>query len=99
MKVTKLDADLVLFLTSDSPRSQRARANLADAVREQGLDGLEVSVIDLVKHPAAAVQHGVFATPALMRAGTSDSASVLYGDLSDHDRLTQFLSGMQQARH
>lgn len=94
MKVTKVNADLVLFVTSDSPRSQRARANLANAVEAQGLGDLQVAEIDLIEHPAAAAQHGVFATPALMRELSAERNAVLYGDLSDRERLNQFLAGM-----
>lgn len=91
-------ADLVLYLTSDSPRSVRARDNLAAAIDEHGLETLTIHEVDLVKNPSAAARHGVFATPALLRLGSNGTAAVLYGDLSNRESLNAFLRAVAIAK-
>lgn len=85
------DGRLILFVTGDAPRSRRARDNLARA-----LDGLGTTArpreIDLVEQPQACIRYGIFATPALLRVDDGGAPSVLYGDLSEEQRLRRFLA-------
>ena len=83
---------LVLFVTGDAPRSRRARANLQQALETLGSDGARPREIDLLQEPEQSLSYGVFATPALVRLGDDDSTSVLYGDLSEAQRLHHFLA-------
>ena len=82
---------ITLFFTGDAPRSRRARANLADALSALGLEAQNVSEVDLLKQPQAALDHGIFATPALMVDHGEGEPSIMYGDLSERDRLHQFV--------
>lgn len=86
------DADLILFVTSDSPRSLRARANLAKAVEEIAGNRLSVRHIDLLQDTTGVAEYGIFATPALIHVRAGGEPAVLYGDLSDDTQLRHFLS-------
>ncbi|PPK51648.1 circadian clock KaiB family protein [Marinobacter persicus] len=85
---------LLLFVTGTAPRSQRARVNLARMLEQVGRDDIQPHEIDLLEKPKEGVKHSVFATPALMKVGQGGDVSVLYGDLSETDRLQQFLSDL-----
>lgn len=82
---------LILFVTGDSPRSLRARANLARALERAGSDAETMHEIDLLADPEAIARHAIFATPALMRMHGGEQSAVLYGDLSDPIALERFL--------
>jgi circadian clock protein KaiB len=86
------EASLVLFVTGDAPRSRRARANLAAALAGRGLDPADVREIDLLREPERTVEYGIFATPALLQVTESGPGTVLYGDLSETERLERFLA-------
>lgn len=83
---------LILFIAGKSPRSLRARANLASALENAGMAETRPREIDLLQEPQQAVTHGLFATPALLRTDSERSRAVLYGDLSDRDSLLRFLA-------
>lgn len=87
----ELLSQLVLFTTGDSPRSMRARANLDQALKSLGAEDIKATEIDLIQHPDKVVEHGVFATPALLNTSDSGQSSVLYGDFSDMNKLKDFL--------
>lgn len=82
---------LILFVAGDSPRSRRARSNLASALEDVGMTDIRPREIDLLQEPDQAVTHGLLATPALLLADEERFGAVLYGDLSDHDSLMRFL--------
>jgi len=82
---------LTLFVTGDAPRSRRARANLETALTTAGQSGAAVTEVDLLVEPQPALDHGIFATPALMLSTPGGETSVMYGDLSDAGRLRRFL--------
>lgn len=82
---------LILFVTGSAPRSRRARDNLARALEGLGTTA-RAREIDLVEEPGQALRFGIFATPALVHLGDDDSANVLYGDLSEEQRLRRFLA-------
>lgn len=83
--------ELILFISGDAPRSRRAHRNLAEALESLGLESVEPLEIDLLKHPEHTVTYSVFATPALLRTDNSGNVQVLYGDLSDKNKLSDFL--------
>lgn len=85
---------LTLFVTGTAPRSQRARANLARMLEQIGRSDIKAYEIDLIEQPDQGLTHSVFATPSLLKTGNDGSVSVLYGDLSEQDRLHRFLSDL-----
>jgi len=84
-------AALTLFVTGDAPRSERARANLARAVEALGIDPDRVRELDLLTEPERTFEQGILATPALRYEASRGNPEVLYGDLSDRERLEAFL--------
>lgn len=90
--MTQEPKHLTLFVTGDAPRSRRARANLAAALRRAGGDAATVTEVDLLADPQRALANGIFATPALMLDTGGREPIVMYGDLSEHGKLDSFLS-------
>lgn len=85
---------LTLFVTGTAPRSQRARANLARMLERIERSDLRPYEIDLLAQPEQGITHSVFATPSLLKTDDTGEVSVLYGDLSDAERLLRFLSDL-----
>ena len=85
---------LILFVTGDAPRTQRARANLAKMLEQIGRDDLAPYEIDLLQQPQEGLTYSVFATPSLLKTDDEQGGSLLYGDLSDENRLYRFLSDL-----
>ncbi len=85
---------LTLFVTGTAPRSERARANLARMLDSIGRGDLQPQEIDLLEQPEQGLTNGVFATPSLLKASETGDVSMLYGDLSDADRLHRFLADL-----
>jgi len=83
---------LTLFVTGDAPRSRRARVNLKAALQTVGFDPADLLVIDLVEQPEQSIKRSIFATPALMLMRGDGSIDATYGDLSDEEKLLDFLS-------
>lgn len=90
---TSTDLRLLLLVTGDAPRSQRARSNLRRALAAAELDAQAVEEIDLLERPDAALALRVFATPALLWVRGDEADTALYGDLSDRAALMAFLAG------
>lgn len=86
------NTDLILFVTGDSPRSVRARANLVRALEEIGRERISVRHIDLLQDTDSINEYGIFATPALIHVRAGGETAVLYGDLSNETELRRFLS-------
>ncbi len=84
--------DLILFVTGDSPRSLRARANLAKAVEQTASDRITVRHVDLLEDTEGIIEYGIFATPALIHLRENGEPAVLYGDLSSEPELQRFLA-------
>lgn len=82
---------LRLYVTGDSPRSLRAKRNLADAFVKLHIDSIEVCEVDLLENPGEALQSSIYATPALLYLKRNGRESVIYGDLSDEKILLTFL--------
>ncbi len=86
--------DLILFVTGDSPRSLRARANLATALEEIASARITVRQIDLLAETEGISEYGIFATPALIQHRENGERAVLYGDLSSKPELQRFLANL-----
>ncbi len=86
---------LTLFVTGTAPRSQRARANLARMLEHMGRSDLQYYEVDMLEQPEQGLTHSVFATPTLLKTTEDGEISVLYGDLSERDRLHRFLADLE----
>lgn len=85
---------LTLFVTGNAPRSQRARKNLAAALRRLDVESIEPLEVDLLTHPKQSITHSVFATPALLKTSGEGEVAIIYGDLSDEGKLLDFLNDL-----
>lgn len=83
---------LLLFVAGNAPRSRRAREALRQALEEHGQTAEAYQEIDLLEDPARILEYSVFATPALIRIGDGREPEMLYGDLSDSEKLQRLLN-------
>lgn len=84
---------LILAVTSASPRSNRARANLASFLEKHNDLDMVPEEMDLLSRPETILELGVFASPALVHQGRDGEIYILYGDMSDTSALEGFLRG------
>src|SRR5437868_903448 len=75
-----------LFVTGQSPRSQRAVANLRRLCDERLRETYDLDVIDVLEHPQAAEDARVLATPTLVKELPLPVRRVI-GDLSDAEKV------------
>ena len=85
------DTTLILFVTGNSPRSQRARDALRQTLAAEGHDPDGYREIDLLKQPECIVEYRVFAAPTLIHCVPGEETEVLYGDLTDPEKLIRLL--------
>lgn len=83
---------VILFVTGDSPRSQRARKHLETVLQDYPDLGQYYEIIDVLVQPTKLVDHGIFATPALMVKPPAGEASLMFGDLSNDTQLRELVS-------
>ena len=77
---------LKLYVTGTSPRTEQAIANLR-RICEQELKGeYQLEIIDVLKHPQAAEDDRILATPTLIKQLPPPLRRVI-GDLSDKDKV------------
>ncbi len=77
---------LKLYVTGQSPRAQRAIANLRRLCKEE-LDGrYEIEIIDVLEHPQLAESDRILATPTLIKQLPPPLRRVI-GDLSNRDKV------------
>jgi circadian clock protein KaiB len=75
-----------LFVMGQSPRSQRAVANLRRLCEERLRGKYEVDVIDVLEHPRSAEEARILATPTLVKERPPPERRVI-GDLSEPDKV------------
>ncbi len=80
---------LILFVTGQSARSQRAVANLRDLCQGLG-DQCELTVIDVLERPQLAEDERILATPTVIRRRPLPLRRVI-GDLSDRGKVVLWL--------
>lgn len=80
---------LTLFVTGESPRSQRAVANLRRLCEGLG-PGCELTIVDVLERPQLAEDNKILATPTLIRRRPLPLRRII-GDLSDVSRVVQWL--------
>ena len=74
---------LRLYITGQTPRSEKAIANLRRIMVAEGLeDAYEVEIIDVLERPEMAEEERILATPTLVRTLPPPVRRVI-GDLSD----------------
>lgn len=77
---------LKLYITGQSPRAERAIANLRRLCKEE-LDGCyEIEIIDVLEHPELAETDRILATPTLIKQLPPPLRRVI-GDLSNRDKV------------
>jgi circadian clock protein KaiB len=77
---------LKLYITGQTPRSERAVANL-HRVCEQELGGqYDFVIIDVLEHPQLAEDEKILATPTLIKVLPPPLRRII-GDLSDTERV------------
>jgi circadian clock protein KaiB len=77
---------LKLYITGQSPRAERAIANLRRLCKED-LDGrYEIEIIDVLEHPQLAEDDRILATPTLIKQLPPPLRRVI-GDLSNRDKV------------
>jgi circadian clock protein KaiB len=77
---------LKLFITGETPRSQRAIANLKRLCKEELKGQCEMLVIDTLERPQMAEEENILATPTLIKQVPPPRRRII-GDLSDVDKV------------
>lgn len=75
-----------LFVMGQSPRSQRAVANLRRLCEDELRDAYDLDVIDVLERPQAAEDARILATPTLVKELPLPARRVI-GDLSDSEQV------------
>jgi circadian clock protein KaiB len=78
--------DLCVYVTENSPKSQRAIANLRQACEEHLAGRYQIEIVDVLKNPRRAAADQILAAPTVVRRLPAPIRK-LVGDLSDNDRL------------
>lgn len=77
---------LKLYITGQSPRAERAIANLRRLCKEELEDRYEIEIIDVLEHPQLAEDDRILATPTLIKQLPPPLRRVI-GDLSNRDKV------------
>ncbi len=80
-----------LYVTGDTPRSERAILNLRRLCQDRLGDGYTLEVIDVLEQPDVAEHERVLATPLLVKV-TPPPVRRVTGDLGDEGRLLALLA-------
>ncbi len=74
-----------LFIAGDSPNSRIARENLQKIVRQANDCQFEIEIVDVLKNPQLALDHGVYITPALQIL--TPERILVFGNLNDEQTV------------
>lgn len=77
---------LTLYVAGDTPRSQRAIANLRRVITDELVLEYDLRVIDVIEDPDAAESARILTTPTLIKDDPAPARRVT-GDLSDSGRV------------
>src|SRR4051794_11003723 len=77
---------LKLYVTGQTPRSQRAVANLRRICEEELQGEYEMVVIDVLERPQLAEDEKILATPTVVKELPTPIRRII-GDLSDSERV------------
>jgi len=88
---------LKLYITGQTPRAERAIANLY-RLCERELEGrYEIEIIDVLEHPHLAEQDRILATPTLVRCLPPPARRII-GDLSVSEKVMLGLDLLPQPK-
>ncbi len=77
---------LKLYVTGQTPRAQRAIANLKRLCKDELEGRYEIEIIDVLEHPQLAENDRILATPTLIKQLPPPLRRVI-GDLSNRDKV------------
>ncbi len=77
---------LKLYITGQTPRSERAIANLRRICEEELEGRYDLQIIDVLERPQLAENEKIMATPTLIRVLPPPLRRII-GDLSDKDQV------------
>lgn len=77
---------LKLYITGNSPRSQRAIANLFRICHEELADQYKVEIIDVLEQPQMAEAEKILVTPTLIKQLPPPLQRII-GDMSNADKV------------
>jgi circadian clock protein KaiB len=77
---------LTLYVTGQTPRSQRAIANLRELCEQELHGRYELTVIDVLEHPQLAEDQKILATPTVVKELPPPLRRII-GDLSDSEKV------------
>ncbi len=73
---------LTLYVTGNTPRSERAIANLLKLCRHHLAGRYDLSIVDVLEDPETAEEERILVTPTLVKEAPSPVQRII-GDLSD----------------
>ena len=79
-------AKLTLYITGQTPKSQRAVANLHRICQEELNGQYEMVIVDVLEHPQLAENERILATPTLIKNLPPPLRRII-GDLSDKEKV------------
>ena len=77
---------LKLYITGQTPRSERAIANLRGICEAEFAGRYELTIVDVLERPQLAEDDKILATPTLIKVSPPPARRVI-GDLMDTDRV------------
>jgi circadian clock protein KaiB len=77
---------LKLYITGQTPRSQRAINTLYQTCEEVLNGRYELTIIDVLEHPELAEEEKILATPTLVKISPPPLRRII-GDLSDTEKM------------
>ena len=89
---------LKLYITGQTPRSERAIANLRQLCEEELGGKYELIVIDILECPQLAEDEKILATPTLIKELPAPLRRIV-GDLSNKEKILLVLSEQPYAKH
>jgi circadian clock protein KaiB len=79
-----------LYVTGETPNSERARVNLGALCRKHLVGRYKIEVVDVYKEPNRAMIDGIYMTPALIKLAPSP-VRMIVGTLSETASLLESL--------
>lgn len=77
---------LKLYITGQTPRSERAVANLRQLCEAEFPGEYDLTIIDVLERPQLAEDDKILATPTLIKTSPPPARRVI-GDLTDRERV------------
>ena len=77
---------LRLYITGQTPASQRAIANMRHLCEKELKEQIDVEIVDVLEHPQLAEDEKILATPTLIKEVPPPLRRII-GDLSDKEKV------------